>query len=272
MPLDIELVRERFPGREIRWYPSVESTMREAIELAEAGCASGTVVGADEQTAGYGRFGRVWHSERDAGLYQTIVLRLPVAASSLPAVTFALGLAVAAAIEQTAGVACDLRWPNDVLIGGRKVAGILTQLHGTAVVAGIGINVNQAAFAADVAAVATSIRIAAGREQSRERLLITLLEQIDLHTDILAREGADAIRRSFAMRSSYVSGRRVAVEQGGSTLTGVTAGLTEAGFLRLLRDDGQEEIIVAGGVRPAADAQAAGCGAENPAQPERLPH
>ncbi len=251
MPLDIGLVRERLPGREIRWYRSVDSTMREAVELAEAGCAPGTVVGADEQTAGYGRFGRVWHSEKDAGLYQTVVLRLPVTPSSLPAVTFALGLAVAAAVEQTSGVACDLRWPNDVLTGGRKVAGILTQLHGAAVVAGIGINVNQAEFPADVAAIATSVRIASGREQSREQLLIALLEQIDAHCEILERDGADAIRRSFAMRSSYVSGRRVAVDQGNSTLTGVTAGLTEAGFLRLLRDDGQEEIIVAGGVRPA---------------------
>jgi BirA family biotin operon repressor/biotin-[acetyl-CoA-carboxylase] ligase len=251
MPLNIEFVRERFPGREIRWYESVDSTMREAIEMAEAGCASGAVVGADEQTAGYGRFGRAWRSERDAGLYQTIVLRIPVAAASLPAVTFALGLAVAAAIEQTAGVACDLRWPNDVLIGGRKAAGILTELHGTAVVAGIGINVNHTEFPPDLAALATSIRIAAGREQSREQLLVAVLEQIDAHCDILARQGADAIRRSFAMRSSYVSGRRVAVEQGETTLTGVTAGLTEAGFLRLLRDDGREEIIVAGGVRPA---------------------
>ncbi|HZT38324.1 MAG TPA: biotin--[acetyl-CoA-carboxylase] ligase [Bryobacteraceae bacterium] len=251
MPLDIEFVRERFPGREIRWYESIDSTMREAIELAEAGCASGVVVGADEQTAGYGRFGRAWHSERDAGLYQTIVLRIPVAAASLPAVTFALGLAVSAAIEQTAGVACDLRWPNDVLIGGRKVAGILTQLQGAAVVAGIGINVNHTEFPPDLAPVATSIRMAAGREQSREQLLVAVLEQIDAHCDILARQGAEAIRRSFAMRSSYVSGRRVTVEQGESTLMGVTAGLTEAGFLRLLRDDGREEIIVAGGIRPA---------------------
>jgi BirA family biotin operon repressor/biotin-[acetyl-CoA-carboxylase] ligase len=224
--------------------------MDQAIALAGAGCASGTVVGADEQTAGHGRFGREWHSERDAGLYQTIVLRLPVEPASLPAVTFALGLAVAAAIEQTSGVACDLRWPNDVLIEGRKCAGILTELHGAALVAGIGINVNQSRFPADVASIATSIRIAAGREQSREQLLIALLQEIDVHCDILVRDGAPAIRRSFTMHSSYVSGRRVRVEQGESVITGATAGLTEEGFLRLLRDDGKEEIIIAGGVRP----------------------
>ena len=251
MPLDVDSVRERFPGRDIRWYPSMDSTMGKAIALAEAECASGAVVGVDEQTAGYGRFGRSWHSERDAGLYQSIVLRLPVAPASLPAVTFALGLAVAAAIEQTSGQACDLRWPNDVLIGEKKCAGILTELHGTAVVAGIGINVNQLRFPDDVASIATSVRIAAGREQSREQLLIALLTEIDAHCDILVRDGAPAIRRSFAMRSSYVSGRRVKVEQGERVITGATAGLTEEGFLRLLRDDGKEEIIIAGGVRPA---------------------
>jgi len=251
MPLDADSVRERLPGREIHWYASIDSTMGKAILLAEAGCPSGTVIGADEQNAGYGRFGRSWHSERDAGLYQSIVLRLPVAPASLPAVTFALGLAVAAAIEETSGQACDLRWPNDVLIGGKKCAGILTELHESAVIAGIGINVNQSRFPDDVASSATSIRIAAGREQSREQVLIALLNEIDVHCDILVSDGPPVIRRCFAMHSSYVSGRRVMVEQGERVITGATAGLTDEGFLRLLRDDGKEEIIIAGGVRPA---------------------
>ena len=251
MPLDVARVREHFPGRDIRWYMSVESTMDEAVQLANAGCASGTVIGAEEQTAGRGRMGRLWCSERDTGLYQSIVLRLSLPPAELPTVTFALGLATATAIEQTSGIACDLRWPNDVLVGGRKCAGILTQLHGAAIVAGIGINVNQTEFPADVAAIATSIRTAAGAPQSREDLLIALLNEIDGHCDILVTEGAEAIRRLFAMRSSYVSGRRVTVDQDDSVVTGVTAGLTAAGYLRLMRDDGVEAVIIAGGVRPA---------------------
>jgi BirA family biotin operon repressor/biotin-[acetyl-CoA-carboxylase] ligase len=251
MSLDVERVRDRFPGRDIQWRETVHSTMDEAGRLAEAGCASGTVIGAEEQTAGRGRMGRVWCSPRDTGLYQTIVLRLPLPAADLPAVTFALGLAVAAAIERTSGVACDLRWPNDVLIGGRKCAGILTQLHGDAIVAGIGVNVNQTDFPAAVADIATSVRMAANAPQSREQLLIALLEEIDHHCDILVTDGAEAIRRTFAMRSSYVSGRRVTVDQDDCVVTGVTAGLTAAGYLRLVRDDGVETVIIAGGVRPA---------------------
>ena len=102
--------------------------MRAAAELAGQGCPSGTVVGADEQTAGRGRHGHSWHSEAAAGLYITEILRLPVKPDELPIVTLMLGLAAAEAIFQTCGIQCDLRWPNDVLIGSRKCAGILVQL------------------------------------------------------------------------------------------------------------------------------------------------
>ena len=252
MPLNVERVRMLAPGREILWRASVDSTMHEAARLSEAGCASGLVVGADEQTAGHGRYQRVWHSERDAGLYFSIVLRLAgVDKASFPVATFALGVAVAEAIQSTTGVACDLRWPNDVLVKDRKVCGILAQLYGSAVVAGIGVNVNQTAFPDEVAAIATSLRIESGREQSREDLLAALLDEIDRHCEILAAEGREAIFALFTRASSYVVGRRVTVELGGREVTGVTAGLTAEGYLRLRADDGREEIVIAGGVRPA---------------------
>ena len=247
MPLDLEPIRERFPDRRVHWYPTIGSTMFEAVRLATSGAPSGTVVGADEQTAGHGRYSRKWHSERDSGLYQTVILRLPIEPASLPIVTLALGLAVAAAIEQTASIDCDLRWPNDVLIGERKVAGILVQLHDRAVVAGIGINVNQSEFPEDVAAIATSIRLAAGREQSREQLLIALLDEIDTHCAVLVQHGAPAILRMFEHASSYTVGRRVIVDE---MVTGTTAGLTDAGFLKLRTDSDTEQVIFAGGVRP----------------------
>ena len=250
MPLNLERVRSLAPGRDIRWNRTTDSTMHEAVPLANAGCPSGTVVGADEQTAGQGRYGRVWHSEADAGLYFSIVLRLALDPESMPVVSFALGLAVAESVQLTTGVACDLRWPNDVLVGDRKCAGILTQLHGTAVVAGIGVNVNQAAFPPDIAPIATSLRIASGREQSREELLIAVLDQIDRHCDVLTTQGPAAILNLFTQASSYVAGRRVTVDLPDGSVTGTTAGLTEAGFLRLRRDDGGEETIVAGGIRP----------------------
>src|SRR4029077_12787221 len=134
----------------------------------------GTVAGAEEQTEGQGRLGRTWHSERDSGLYVSIVLRHLIPANTVPLVTLALGLAAAEAILKTTDLACDLRWPNDVLINGKKCAGILTQLEGPAVIAGIGVNVNHAKFPKELAELATSLRIAGGRTSPREQLLVDL--------------------------------------------------------------------------------------------------
>lgn len=245
MPLD----PRKITGREVHWRQSVESTMYEAAGLAAAGCPSGTVVGADEQTAGYGRFGRRWHSGRDEGLYFSIVLRLPVTPAEIPVVTLALGVATATAIHDECAVHCDLRWPNDVLIGDRKCAGILAELHGEAVVAGIGINVNHSCLPPLLAAAATSIRMASGREHSREDLLSRLLESIDQETERLRTEGRAAILERFRRASSYVYGRRVTVEQTGGDIAGVTDGLDDAGFLFVRLDNGERRLILAGGVR-----------------------
>jgi BirA family biotin operon repressor/biotin-[acetyl-CoA-carboxylase] ligase len=252
MPLDLPAVRAALPGRDIHWRQSVGTTMHESALLAAAGAPSGTVVGADEQTAGQGRFGRHWHSEPATGLYFSVILRFPLAAADTPLVTLALGLAVVEAILEVTDIVCDLRWPNDVLIADRKCAGILTQMESKAVVAGIGINVNQSDLPPDIADIATSLRLASGRTHSREQVLIRLLPAIDEWCNVLAREGRNPILGVFTACSSYVAGRRVTVEiSEGQTLTGTTAGLTAAGFLVVRDDYGKEHTIVAGGVRPA---------------------
>jgi BirA family biotin operon repressor/biotin-[acetyl-CoA-carboxylase] ligase len=240
-------------ARDIIWFDTIDSTMLEAARRAEAGCAHGTVICAEEQTAGMGRFGRKWHSERGAGLYASIVLRTRLKPETLPVLTLALGLAASEAIAATSGLACDLRWPNDVLIGSRKCAGILVQLQDGVVIAGIGINVNHTAFPSSIAATATSLRLASGREQSREALLAQLLSAIDRYVGILEQAGPEPVLRMFTQASSYVRGRRVVVDQDNATLAGVTDGLTPAGFLKLREDNGTLTVIMAGGVRPAAE-------------------
>jgi BirA family transcriptional regulator, biotin operon repressor / biotin---[acetyl-CoA-carboxylase] ligase len=236
---------------EIHRFDSVDSTMVRAAALAAAGCESGTVVVAGEQTAGQGRHGHSWHSEKDAGLYMSEVLRLKMGPDTLPIVTLALGLATAEAITDETGVACDLRWPNDVLIDGKKCAGILVQLVDSVLILGIGINVNHTAFPAELAGIATSLRLATGREHSSEQLLDKLVGAIDEHLDTLTRLGKDAVLRAFARASSYVRGRRVVVDFGDGILEGTTDGLDPQGFLVLRREDGRRTLILAGGVRPA---------------------
>jgi BirA family transcriptional regulator, biotin operon repressor / biotin---[acetyl-CoA-carboxylase] ligase len=236
---------------EIHRYASLPSTMQTAAELARKGCATGTTVVANEQTAGQGRFGRHWHSEPNTGLYMSQVLRLKIGPDSLPLVTLALGLAAAEAIAQVASVGTDLRWPNDVLVNGRKCAGILVQLHDGVLITGIGINVNHTAFPEELEPIATSLRIATGRAHDPEQLLQTLLRLVDEHIENLLVNGRDSVLRAFSQASSYVRGRRVVVDQNGIEVTGVTDGLDPQGFLLLRQDNGHRTVVIAGGVRPA---------------------
>lgn len=253
---DLVTLRSQFPDRRIEWHCVIGSTMTEASRLAAAGAASGTVVGAEEQTAGLGRHGRTWHSEPGSGLYVSIILRLQFTPATLPVVTLALGLAVSGAILQATDLACDLRWPNDVLIPSKKsegkCAGILTRLEGSAIIAGIGINVNHSRFPVELGGIATSLRLVSGRVHSRERLLLELLPGVDRYCALLEKDGREPILEMFSHASSYVTGRRVCVDQDGSELRGTTAGLNDSGFLMLRGDDGRDRLIVAGGVRPCS--------------------
>ncbi len=248
-PLDIASVARRLPGRRIEYIASVPSTMNEAARLAAEGVPSGTAVVAEEQTAGQGRHGHRWHSEPGAGLYVSIVLRPHLAPDAAPLLTLALGLAAAEAIARATDIECDLRWPNDVMLEGKKVAGILVHLLDGTAVAGIGMNVNHTGFPAELAPEATSLRLASGREHAREDLLAELLPAVDRFLRMLAQAGPRAVLEAFARRSSYAAGKRVRVDQPGGAVTGTTAGLDAAGFLRLRLDDGTETLILAGGVR-----------------------
>ena len=234
--IDLQQLRSAFPGRAIDYYATLDSTMRRA-----AGRAPGTIILAGEQTAGQGRHGHSWHSEAGNGIYMSIVLR-PV-----PLLTLALGLATAEAIATATGVSCDLRWPNDVMVGGKKVAGILVQSADVTAIGGIGINVNHSSFPQLLAGEATSLRIEAGREFPLTEILLALIPAIDSFVTL----SSGAILSLFARASSYAAGRRVVVTQPEGAIEGVTSGLTEAGYLVVRKDDGTDTLILAGGVRAA---------------------
>ena len=236
IPLDIDRLRRAFPARTIEYYDTIASTM-----TAAAGRPIGSLVLAEEQTAGQGRHGHSWHSAAGDGIYCSLVL------PQTPLLTLALGLATHSAIFEATGLVCDLRWPNDLMLASRKVAGILVQASGRQAIAGIGINVNHAAFPPDVASLATSLRLAAGRLLPREEILLALLPAVET---IVAQEKS-AILASFTHLSSYASGRRVQVQQAEGTLEGTTMGLDPDGFLIVRQDDGTDTLIVAGGVRAA---------------------
>ena len=225
--------------------------MTEASKLLSTGSPHGTIVLADEQTAGVGRLGRIMGVAGGWGVYCSVLLKLPLPPASAPIGSLLIGLATANAIEHLTNLRSDLRWPNNVLINERKAAGILTQLVDKTMIAGIGINVNNLSFDPDLRTPATSLRLECnGRLQSREGLVAHLLESLDAQCALLATEGVDSVLRTFNLVSSYAKGRRVVVEESGKR--GVTAGLDEHGFLMVRYEDGQLAHLVAGGVRPDA--------------------
>ena len=187
--------------------------------------------------------------EPGLGLYVSIVLRLALGSESLPLAMLALGLATQQAIAEVTGLAPDLRWPNDVLLEEKKCAGILAQIEVDAVIAGIGINVGHASFPPDIAALATSLRLA-GASTSRESLLAPLVKAVEDSCAVLTSSGPAAICDAFTRASSYAQGRRVRVEQDDAILEGVTAGLDASGFLLLRQDNGTVTKISTGGIRP----------------------
>lgn len=211
----------------IEWFATLDSTMLEARRNPTLG----RVIVADEQTAGMGRMGRTWHSPPSEGLYLSLVMR------PSPLLTLALGLAV----RDVIGERTDLRWPNDVLLSERKVAGILAQTEGEVVIVGIGINVSQRSFPDDLDTSATSIALE-GVVTSREQLLSALVPAVERFAALHSEE----IRHRFEQASSYARGRRVRA----GDREGVTCGLDAQGFLRLREDSGTETIVLAGGVRP----------------------
>ncbi len=246
MSFDIARVRAALPERRVDYYETLGSTMTAAAAIH----VPGAIVIANQQSAGQGRHGHTWHSEPDSGLYFTIVLAPRLATELLPVVTLALGLAVQEALAQVCDAQSDLRWPNDLLIGPRKCAGILTQLDGNRVLAGIGINVNHASLPPDLGAIATSLRLATGRAHSREELLCAVAGGVDRMVNLMETEGSGPVLALFTAQSSYVRGRRVQVDLPGNLLTGTTAGLTADGYLLLDGDDGRRHTILAGGIRP----------------------
>jgi BirA family biotin operon repressor/biotin-[acetyl-CoA-carboxylase] ligase len=243
-------------GKHIHHYYKIGSTNTVAMDAASAGAPEGSVFLAEQQTAGRGRGANQWHSERSVGIYCSALLRPVLPPSDVLILSLAAGLAVHSAVQEIdSRVLPDLKWPNDVLIDGKKVCGILTEMNAEVtrvrhVVVGIGINVNQSSFPADLQTVATSLCLATGREWSRVELCAALLKSLDReYRNLLENpDAATSILRRFQERSSSVRGRQVEVEENGG-FVGVTEGLDSRGFLQVRTAQGMRAVL-SGTVRP----------------------
>ena len=227
---------------DIRWYDSIPSTMDVAAALAAAGAAHGVVVAAHEQTAGRGRRGAGWASPPDAGIYCSFIAR-PSSRSAISLLTLAAGVGVRDGIAAAAGLHADLKWPNDLLAGRRKLAGILAEGHamGTpeqAVVIGVGVNVQRAAYPPDVAARATSLEEELGRSIARQLVLTEILGGLERRLADLDQNAGDILQ---AWRAASPSAHGTRVEWDGRH--GTTAGIDDSGALLVNTPAGIERII-----------------------------
>jgi len=255
-----DMLRQRLKGslfgKRIYHFFRVDSTNRVAFELGQAGEPEGAVVLAEEQSAGRGRAGRTWHSERAAGIYATLLLRPKLAPVQAPLLTMMAGLSTHTAVEAATGLAVDLKWPNDVIIRGKKAGGILTEMHAEPglvrfVVVGIGLNVNQERFPGELASTATSLRQETGKPQSRMELLVRLLREFESDYNRFVREGVASVVKRFEVLSTYAHGKRVRVTNGTESYLGTTAGLAPEGLLQVERDDGRLVTVISGDVAEA---------------------
>ena len=251
--LDVEAARRALSGRtignRILHYPSLDSTMNEAGRLAGGGCLEGLVVVTEQQTAGRGRFGRSWVSGPGESLLLSIVLR--PTAEQLPQANMAATLAVARTADRHVDGRVTIKWPNDVRIGGRKVAGILIEADSqvgriASAVVGIGINVSvDTAGHPEIAGTATSLAEEAGAPVERTRALVELLRQFDdLYSHV--RSGG-SLTGQWSSRLDTL-GLDVKVRRGSEVLTGIARAVDDQGNLILERPDGSTFTVVGGEV------------------------
>ncbi len=250
--LEAALAGSMFAGK-LHYAAETGSTNSDALEAGGAGAPHGSVFLADAQRAGRGRGDHAWQSAGGEGLYVSVLLRPALAAARLPLLPLAAGLAAAEAIRSASGLAVDLRWPNDLLLGERKAGGILVEARteGSAVafaVVGIGINAHQRSFDAALNTPATSLDLEAARRIGRGALLAVLLKSLERELAALARPAAaEAVLRRVEAASTWLRGRQVEVH-GPQACTGVTDGLDANGFLRVKTTAGMVTVQT-GGIR-----------------------
>jgi BirA family transcriptional regulator, biotin operon repressor / biotin---[acetyl-CoA-carboxylase] ligase len=254
-----QLIRPRLHtqtlGRIIYHFYRVDSTNAFVLRLLghDRKIANGAAIIAEAQTAGRGRLGRSWHSEAENGLYFSVLLRPRIPPSLAPLLTLGAAVAMHNAVERETQLDVDIKWPNDLLTGGKKVCGILAEIQAevdrvNALVVGLGLNVNHSSFPAEIAERATSLRLASGHMHSRIDLFCEFLEEFESLFARFERGGPESIVEQWVAKSSFANGRRLKIDDGVRVIEGVTRGLNPLGALRLETSDGRMQEVYSGDV------------------------
>ena len=254
-----EQIQQHLPSQHpwrnsIVWFDVIDSTNTQAKELAAAGAPAGTVLVADMQTGGRGRMGRSFHSPAGTGIYLSVVLRPECRPEELMHLTCACAVSARQAIQKVTGLDCGIKWINDLVLNGKKVAGILTELSMAAdgkvrhAIVGIGINCSQQPgdFPPEIASIATSLAMEAEKPIDRSRLTAALIEQFS-QMDQMLLSGKDTIMEAYR-KSCITLGKEVSVHRFASVRHGIARRLDADGGLTVQFPDGSLETVNAGEV------------------------
>ena len=240
-------------GQSIYFYEETDTTNNRARELALEGAPEGTLVVAEKQTAGRGRRGKVWESPLGTGIWMSLVLRPQIMPAEASVLTLLCGLATAEAIKAETGLSAGIKWPNDILINGKKAVGILTEMDCEMsevhfVIPGIGINVNTASFPPEIADIATSLYLECGKTVSRRRLVHKVLERLEEHYETFLRTGSFTAMLEDYRKHCITLGKEVHV-LGREPFFAEALDITPEGELLVRRaDNGKEEVVFSGEV------------------------
>ncbi len=239
-------------GRDIRVFEETTSTNDVIEKLARDGVPEGAVVFAESQTKGRGRLGRKWSSPTRKGLWFSILLRPKLTPQETTQLTVASATALRRAIKKVSGVTADIKWPNDLLIGGKKVVGILTEMSAEVdrvrhVILGIGVDVNQTDFPPELRAIATSLKAEAGEEISRAELAVAILRELDFDYARICAGKFSAVADEWETGCGTI-GKSVSVQMGTRLIRGIAEALDDDGALLVRTEHGHLERIIGGDV------------------------
>lgn len=234
-------IKSNVLGQQIYYYDCLESTQKVANELANSTGVEGTIVVADEQTSGRGRLARQWHSAKGTGIWMSIILKPNIPIHQAPKLTLLTAVAVVQGIKETTGITAQIKWPNDILLNGKKICGILTEMQAEAdgihsVVIGVGINVNQLLedFSQEIREIATSLLIEGGKTVLREELICSVLKKLENLYQTFQRDGFSSIKTLWESHAINM-GKMITATTPQGRVTGIALGITEDGVL-LLKD------------------------------------
>jgi BirA family biotin operon repressor/biotin-[acetyl-CoA-carboxylase] ligase len=231
--------KSKWLGHTLYVYDEVESTQVIAQKLAREGAPSGTLVVADQQTAGKGRMGRKWHSQAGTGIWMSLILRPDIPLASTPQLTLLSSIAILKGIMNETNLDIGIKWPNDLLIEGKKIAGILTELSAETdrvnhVIIGVGINVNQVEddYPEEIRGIATSLAIKAGQVVNRNNLIIQITKEWEDLYELYIKHGFSPIKTLWEAYALSI-GRTVVARTLRGQYEGIALGITEEGVLLL---------------------------------------